>query len=137
MFENKTAGLTCLYGAVLIFLAIAAGTFGSHALSIRLEQTDMLRVFDIANRYHFYNSFGLILCGLMWSSGSLFKWQKYCSVLMLLGTILFSGSLYLLALGSDKGIGLITPVGGVLLLVAWSLVVADLVSGVNRSRMAT
>jgi len=123
-----TSNRALLWGAILAFLAILFGAFGSHALAELLSQGDRQRIFDIANRYHFYNAFSLLIYGLLWKSGQLFRWQKHCSWLMLLGTILFSGSLYLLATTGVKGVGILTPVGGVMLLVAWGLLIADLLT---------
>ena len=112
-----------------MFLAIAIGAFGSHALTDHLQQQGSLRVFEIANRYHFYHAFGLLICALLWSSDRSFKWEKHCSILMLVGTGLFSGSLYILAITGISAVGVVTPVGGLFLLGAWGLVIADLLVG--------
>ena len=122
-----------LWGAILMFLAIAIGAFGSHALADHLQQQGSLVVFEIANRYHFYHALGLLICALLWSSDRSFKWQKHCSILMLVGTVLFSGSLYILAITGISAVGVVTPLGGLFLLGAWGLVISDLLIGTKSS----
>jgi uncharacterized membrane protein YgdD (TMEM256/DUF423 family) len=111
--------LWIVIGAVSAFVSVAAGAFGAHALKARLTQ-DMLTIFETGNRYQMYHSLGLIAVGLFAAhrpSGLLTNagWA------MLVGILLFSGSLYALALSGVRALGAITPIGGVGFLVGWVL----------------
>jgi len=101
-------GIAAVNGA----LAVAAGAFAAHALEARLSPR-MLEVFETGARYHMYHALAMAiaaLAGARWAPG-----------LFLGGIILFSGSLYLLALSGIGVLGAITPVGGVLFLAGWIL----------------
>ncbi len=101
------------------FLAVALGAFGAHAL----KNQPMLGVFHTANQYHFYHTIGLLVIALLschFPTSQLFKWAGF---LMLGGMIFFSGSLYLLVILDLPQLGMITPIGGILLLIAWLLLV--------------
>jgi uncharacterized membrane protein YgdD (TMEM256/DUF423 family) len=110
-------------GAASAFIAVAAGAFGAHALRARLSP-ELLAVFETGARYQMYHALGLIAVG--WAvarwPGSLTHWAGW---LFVVGTLLFSGSLYALALSGVRWLGAITPLGGVAFLVGWlCLVVA-------------
>jgi uncharacterized membrane protein YgdD (TMEM256/DUF423 family) len=104
-------------GAVSAFIAVAAGAFGAHALRARLSP-DLLAVFETGARYQMYHALGLIAAA--WATarwpGSLTHWAGW---LFIVGTLLFSGSLYALALSGVRWLGAITPLGGVAFLVGW------------------
>ena len=112
-------------GATLALLAVALGAFGAHALRERLEAR-ALEIFETAVRYQMYHA--LALLGVAWLStrlaGPLTGWAGW---LMVAGTVVFSGSLYLLVLTGPRWLGAITPIGGVLLIAGWLLVVLALV----------
>ncbi len=106
-------------GSISAFLSVALGAFGAHMLKGRLEQ-DMLDVYQTGVQYQMMHSVGLILIALLtlkWETG-LMEWSGW---LMLLGIVLFSGSLYALSLSGIKPLGAITPLGGVSFLAAWLL----------------
>jgi uncharacterized membrane protein YgdD (TMEM256/DUF423 family) len=104
-------------GAVSAFLAVAAGAFGAHGLRQRLS-ADMLAVFETAVRYQMYHA--LALLAVSWAQtrwpGPALQLSGYAFVA---GTILFSGSLYLLSLTGARWLGAITPLGGLAFLVGW------------------
>ena len=104
-------------GAASAFIAVAAGAFGAHALRARLSP-ELLAVFETGARYQMYHAFGLIAAA--WAAarwpGSLPQWAGW---LFVAGTLLFSGSLYALALSGIRGLGAITPLGGVAFLGGW------------------
>ena len=104
-------------GALSAFLAVAAGAFGAHALRVRLAP-DLLAVFETAARYQMYHALGLV--AVAWAAarwpGGLVEWAGW---LFVAGTVLFSGSLYGLALTGVRWLGAITPLGGVAFLVGW------------------
>ncbi|WP_342380774.1 DUF423 domain-containing protein [Myxococcus stipitatus] len=106
-------------GAVNAFLAVGAGAFGAHGLKARLSP-DLLVIFETGARYHMYHSLGLVAVGL-------FGYLRPTSLLsgagwaMLVGILLFSGSLYALALTGVRTLGAITPLGGLGFLAGWAL----------------
>jgi uncharacterized membrane protein YgdD (TMEM256/DUF423 family) len=111
--------LFAVLGALSAFIAVAAGAFGAHALKARLAP-DLLAIFDTAARYQLAHA--LALLGVAWACqrwpGSSARWAGWCFTL---GTVLFSGSLYLLALTGVRGLGAVTPFGGVAFLLGWLL----------------
>lgn len=115
---NKTF---LLIGALFAFLAVALGAFGAHGLRNRLSP-DMLAVFETAVRYQMYHALALLLVGLMMGpmGGSLIRTAGWAFVL---GIVLFSGSLYLLALTGTTTFGAITPIGGIAFLVGWGCLI--------------
>ena len=106
-------------GAVLAGLAVAAGAFGAHGLRDRLAP-DMLAVFETAARYQMYHALGLVAVAWVttrWpdASAGLAGW------LFVAGIVLFSGSLYVLALSGVRWLGAITPFGGLCFLGGWGV----------------
>ena len=104
-------------GALSAFIAVAAGAFGAHALRARLD-LGMLAVFETGARYEMYHA--LALLAVAWASsrwpGRLTSMAGWCFVA---GTVLFSGSLYAMALTGQRALGAITPLGGVAFLSGW------------------
>jgi uncharacterized membrane protein YgdD (TMEM256/DUF423 family) len=108
-----------LIGAVLGFLAVAAGAFGAHALRSRLSP-DMLAVFETAARYQMYHALALLIVASAIGhvgSARLLVLAGWCFVA---GVLLFSGSLYALALTGTGMFGAITPIGGAAFLAGWA-----------------
>ena len=105
-------------GALLAGLGVMAGAFGSHALRTRLAP-DMLNVFEIAVRYQLFHALGLML--VAWAAT---RWPGAAVTaagwLIIAGIVLFSGSLYLMTVAGARGLGLITPIGGVLMMAGWA-----------------
>jgi uncharacterized membrane protein YgdD (TMEM256/DUF423 family) len=105
-------------GSASALLAVAAGAFGAHGLRARLSH-DLLAVFETGARYQMYHA--LALLGIGWAvtrwPG---PWPVRAGWLFLLGTLLFSGSLYALALTGVRWLGAITPFGGVAFLAGWT-----------------
>jgi len=108
-----------ILGAASAFLSVAAGAFGAHALRARLAP-DLLTIFETGARYHMYHSLGLIAIGLLMQlrPSPLLNGAGWA---MLVGILLFSGSLYALALSGVRALGAITPLGGLGFLVGWLL----------------
>jgi uncharacterized membrane protein YgdD (TMEM256/DUF423 family) len=106
-----------LIGAGLGFLAVAAGAFGAHALRARLTPAD-LAIFETAARYQMYHALALVAAA--WAVG---RWPggaaQAAGWLFLAGTLVYSGSLYLLVFTGQRWLGAITPIGGVGLLAGW------------------
>jgi uncharacterized membrane protein YgdD (TMEM256/DUF423 family) len=108
-------------GAVLGLLGVAAGAFGAHAVRERIGP-DRLEDWRTAAAYQLWHALATIASGFAaarWESGAAAA-AGWCFVA---GTLLFSGSLYALALTDRRRLGAITPVGGLLLLAGWALLV--------------
>jgi uncharacterized membrane protein YgdD (TMEM256/DUF423 family) len=99
------------------FLGVAFGAFGAHALRATLSP-EMLAVFETGVRYQMYHAFAT-----MAAAWALARWRQprfgVAGVLFLSGIVVFSGSLYLLALTGERWLGAITPIGGVGFLAGW------------------
>lgn len=106
------------------FLSVAAGAFGAHALKARLGP-DLLAVFETGARYHMYHALALGLVGLLaaqrGAGGLPTGLLDGAGWAFLVGTLLFSGSLYALALTGVRALGAITPLGGLGFLAGWAL----------------
>ena len=114
----KTERLFIILGALSAFIGVATGAFGAHVLKSRLS-AEMLAVFEVGVRYQMYHAFALIAAAWMqtkWPS-SIVTASAWCFVI---GTVLFSGSLYLLSLSGIKWLGAITPFGGLAFLAGWA-----------------
>ena len=107
-------------GALSGFVAVGAGAFGAHALRDRLSAA-MLDTFQTGAQYQMYHALALVGVGILLarfsSEGS--PWLSAAGWLFVAGTVLFSGSLYLLALTDTRWLGAITPLGGVAFLLGW------------------
>ena len=119
MTDSSTAKFAALAGVALCLTAVAFGAFGAHALEDLLVQNQRTDVFELATRYQFYHGLGLLVIACLFKLCE--KGQPAIVWLMLLGTLIFSGSLYALALSNIGLLGAITPIGGTLMIVAWLL----------------
>lgn len=106
-----------IMGALMGFVSVAAGAFGAHALKQRLEP-ELLSIFEVGARYHMYHALAMCLAALVSTviPGALILLSGW---LFFVGSLIFSGSLYLLALTGIRAIGAVTPIGGVILLLGW------------------
>ncbi len=104
-------------GAIFGFLSVLLGAFGAHALKTRLS-VEMLAIFETGVRYQAYHAFALLVSA--WAV-SVFNstWISRAGTCFTAGVIVFSGSLYILALTGIKVFGAITPIGGLLLILGW------------------
>jgi uncharacterized membrane protein YgdD (TMEM256/DUF423 family) len=112
------ARLFFFLGSLSAGIAVALGAFGAHALKARLP-LDMLAVFETGVRYQMFHA--LALFAVAWAGT---RWPASTAVtvsgwLFVAGSVLFSGSLYALSLGGVRGLGAVTPIGGVAWLVGW------------------
>jgi uncharacterized membrane protein YgdD (TMEM256/DUF423 family) len=107
--------------ASLLALAVATGAFGAHALKARLNAAE-LEVYHTAVLYHFLHALGMLIVAAMARSGAIAATDagRVCW-LLLIGILLFSGSLYALALSGVRVLGAITPIGGLAFIAAWVL----------------
>jgi len=104
-------------GALSAAVAVVLGAFGAHALRARLTP-DVLAVFEVGVRYQMYHAVALLAVALgatRWPGGGI----TLAGWLFLAGTVIFSGSLYLLVFTGQKWLGAVTPVGGAAFIVGW------------------
>ena len=99
--------------AVFGFLAVALGAFGAHGLKTVLEANAQMANWNTAAHYHLVHAVALVALALH-GSRRVWTWRLWFA-----GTLVFSGTLYVLALTNLKWLGAITPIGGVLLLAGW------------------
>lgn len=111
--------LIWMAGCAFAGLAVAAGAFGAHALRGRLSP-EMLVVWETAARYQMYHALALVAVALAAARGVAGPWTT-AAALLAGGILLFSGSLYAMALTGARGLGAITPLGGVCWLAAWTV----------------
>jgi uncharacterized membrane protein YgdD (TMEM256/DUF423 family) len=116
----RSASLFLVIGCIAALLAVAIGAFGAHGLKARIAP-ELLPVFKIGVEYHFYHALGLILAGLAAFHLPESRHLRAAGWAMLAGIVLFSGSLYLLALTGFGWLGAVTPFGGLAFLAAWGL----------------
>ena len=119
---TTSAKLFLAAGGLAALAAVALGAFGAHALKTRLS-AEMLALWHTGVEYHAFHALGLLAVGLVAAQlpeSMLLKWSGW---LMLAGIVLFSGSLYALALSGERWLGAITAIGGVAFLGAWALFV--------------
>jgi uncharacterized membrane protein YgdD (TMEM256/DUF423 family) len=114
MNEMRLAAL----GAINALVAIAAGAFGAHALKSRFDAR-RLDIFETAARYQMYHALGMIAAAWLASRGLALAGTG--GWVMQAGVVIFSGSLYALALTGQDWLGAITPIGGLALMVAWAM----------------
>ncbi len=105
-------------GSINAALAVILGAFGAHALKARISP-EMLSVYHTASQYHFYHALGMLLIGALASQFRNPGALQLSGFLMLAGIVLFSGSLYILAVTGVTWLGAVTPLGGVAFIAAW------------------
>lgn len=112
--------LFLLSGSALGALGVMIGAFGAHKLKNYLLQIGRLDVFETAVKYQFYHAFALLVLGLL-----MFKIQAksldYAGLSFIAGTIIFSGSLYILCMTNVGKWGAVTPIGGTFMIAGWVL----------------
>ena len=104
-------------GAALCFLAVALGAFGAHALKATLQSSGMLDAWNKAVLYHLVHAVALVALALAGAG------NRASYFLLAAGIVLFSGSLYAMALSNVRWLGAITPLGGVCFLAGWAWLV--------------
>ncbi len=106
-----------ILGSLFALLAVAAGAFGAHALRERLTP-DLLAIYETGARYHMYHALALLAAA--WAAE---RWPGSAATaagwLFVMGILVFSGSLYLLALSGQRWLGAITPIGGLAFMAGW------------------
>ena len=113
------AQLAVMVGATYGFFGVGFGAFGAHALKVRLSP-EMLAVWKTAVEYQLYHALALVLVGLLATQRPSVALSN-AGICFGVGVLVFSGSLYVLALSGVRWLGAITPIGGLLLLIGWAL----------------
>ncbi len=105
--------------AISGLLAVILGAFGAHVMK-GIISPEMLEVYKTGVQYQFYHTFALLAVGILmnFNPSKTLKWSAY---LFMTGILLFSGSLYVLAISGVKVLGIITPFGGITWIAAWIL----------------
>lgn len=109
-----------LLGSLLALCAVLFGAFGAHALRETLSAHDSIQIWETAVRYQMWHALALIMLSMIPGTQSIPKMTSPC---FLVGSLLFSGSLYGLALNGPKWLGPVTPLGGLCLMIGWLLLV--------------
>lgn len=105
-------------GGIFAFLGVGLGAFGAHGLAGRVSPAD-LAIFETGARYQMFHALALLVLAV--GGGTLpGKWVRVSGWAFTLGILLFSGSLYALVLSGVRGLGAVTPFGGVSFLVGWA-----------------
>jgi uncharacterized membrane protein YgdD (TMEM256/DUF423 family) len=111
------SGRTLGIAGILLALATVLGAFGAHGLKAQLSP-DQLHVYETAVMYHFFNALGLLGIGLTLRFVNV-PAVRWAAVLILIGVVLFSCSLYALTFGAPRAIGIVTPFGGLAVIAGW------------------
>jgi uncharacterized membrane protein YgdD (TMEM256/DUF423 family) len=119
MNAKRILQITGISGA----LAVGLGAFGAHGLEAILVQNGRLDTFQTAVNYHFYHTLALLGIGVLVSVKPQWKGFSFTAWCMILGMVIFSGSLYVLSLTGITWLGAITPLGGLSFILGWSSLV--------------
>lgn len=117
MRTSSSTPLATVTGALLAALGVALGAFGAHALRTSLDP-GLLANFETGVRYQMYAALALLVLGTQPA-------QRRAPALLLAGAVIFSGTLYVLALTGQRWLGAVTPIGGVLLVAGFVLAALD------------
>jgi len=109
-----------ILGSLNAFLGVALGAFGAHGLKTKVAP-EMLTTWNTAVQYHLVHALGLLVIGMLCHLMPGVPSVRAAGWLILLGVLIFSGSLYVMVLTGIRGLGMITPIGGVAFLIGWLL----------------
>lgn len=117
-----------LSGSVMGLLGVAIGAFGAHALKAMLEAAGRADTFETGVRYMFYHAIALVLVGILSKEfpGNTLYWSGNAFIL---GTLIFSGSLFLICFTGINVFGAVAPIGGTLLIIGWALLFWSVLKG--------
>ena len=117
-----------LAGAILALFTVAIGAFGAHALQDLLLQNERTETFETAVKYQSLHALALLILGIL--SGNLKNvWINYAAISIVIGTIIFSGSLYILSITNITFLGAITPIGGLGMIIGWIFLILAIYRG--------
>ena len=110
-----------MLGSLSAFIGVALGAFGAHGLKAKVTP-EMLTVWQTGVQYHLVHALGLVLIGILCQLMPEATLLRNAGWMILAGTCLFSGSLYVMVLSDIRGLGMITPIGGIAFLIGWLMV---------------
>ena len=117
---------TLLWGAVMGCLAVMIGAFGAHALKPMLTESGRLETYELAVRYQFYHTLALVITGTLMSHFTSTR-LHFAALFFVLGIFFFSGSLFVLCFTGLGVMGAVTPLGGVLFIAGWVMLLLGVI----------
>jgi len=117
---NDSTRYLLITGSLFAALAVILGAFGAHGLK-KVLTDDMLVVYKTAVDYHFIHALGILLIGLLHQHFPESRLILWAGISMIIGILLFSGSLYVMSMTEIKKLGMITPLGGLGFIIGWLL----------------
>jgi uncharacterized membrane protein YgdD (TMEM256/DUF423 family) len=121
MLVTKNTKKFLVIATFMMAVVIALGAFGAHALKATTDE-HMMAIFNTGVQYHFYNTLGLFAIALITYFLPNSKQIVVSGYLLILGTVVFSCSLYLLVILKSSWLGAITPFGGTLMIISWMVI---------------
>ena len=125
------AKLFLIIASISGFLAVAIGAFGAHGLKQKIS-VDLMAAYQTGVQYHFYHTLALLAVGILLQQFPQSMAFKVSGWMLLLGMVVFSGSLYVLAITGSRWIGAMTPIGGVAFLLAWVALAVGVYQSLGR-----
>ncbi len=119
MKGRQVIQLAAFFGA----LSVAIGAFGAHSLKEVLEESGRTDTFQTAVSYQFYHSLALLAIGIVFIQKPHWKKLRWAAIFMIIGIVIFSGSLYALSLTGYSKLGSIAPFGGLSLILGWCTII--------------
>jgi len=123
---NKKTKILLVTASLMMALGIMIGAFGAHALK-QFISDELMLVFDTGSKYHFFNTLGLFAIAFILQFKPDSKLLFIAGILVILGTLIFSVSLYLLVILKISWLGAITPIGGTLLIIGWIMTTVGII----------
>ncbi len=123
--------LYVMLGALLALVGVMLGAFGAHGLKKMLD-TSALATFEVGVRYQMYHALAILLVSGLTAQASL-VWRERAALFFIIGSVLFSGSIYLLVLTGQKWLGPVTPLGGLCLMLGWVALVIGVMKGADSN----
>ncbi len=123
---------TLMLAAISGMLAVILGAIGAHVLK-NIISSEMLDAYKTGVQYQFYHTFALLAVGILmqFNSSKALYWSAY---LFATGIVLFSGSLYVMAISGIKALGIITPLGGIIWIAAWILLAVHCIKSIPSKK---
>ncbi len=131
--QLSVARILLIAGVILAGTSVILGAFGAHGLKSVLS-TQSLDTFEIGVRYQMYHGLAVLILPIL-SAYTLTKWLHRVAICFVVGCVLFSGSLYALALTGIKWFGPVTPLGGLFFIVGWAVLAFALYRGRRASKV--
>jgi len=117
---NKNTKILLVIASIMMAFGVILGAFGAHMLK-QFISDELMAVYETGVKYHFFNTLGLFAIAFILNFKPSSKLLFVCGLLVFAGTLLFSVSLYALVILKISWLGIITPIGGSLLVLAWFL----------------